>query len=111
MVIVPKFYALYIENEQNAGPKNDRAMRKYPRQFVLVKVLALILCKVDLPKLYKIESAAESEKWCLNGWLYNMVFLTKFLRHYIQTELIADPKSDHFMRASCYHFPFVCQIV
>jgi hypothetical protein len=100
---------IYIDKEQIAGPQNGHATRKSPGHIYWIRALVFILCKEDTPKLYKNESATESEKRCLNGCLYNMVFfLTKYLRHYKPKELIADPKSDHVMRASCYH---VSQIV
>jgi hypothetical protein len=57
MVFFKKKYALYIEKEQNAGRKNDHAVRKFPRHIVWVKSLVLILCKEDPPKMYKNESS------------------------------------------------------
>jgi hypothetical protein len=59
MCFFTKFYALYKEIEENAGPKNDHAMRKSPGHIVWVRVFG--------PHLYKIESVKESEKWCSNG--------------------------------------------
>jgi hypothetical protein len=34
--------------------------------FILVELRVLYFCKVDPQKLYKIESALESDKWCLS---------------------------------------------
>jgi hypothetical protein len=69
MVFFTKMYALYIEKEQNSGPKNDHAMRKYAGQSFWVRALVLILYKEDTPLLYKYEFATESYKSCLNGGL------------------------------------------
>jgi hypothetical protein len=69
------FYALYIRKEQIAGAKNDHATRKSPGNILWVRALVLVLCKEHPPKLYKNEIATKSDKWCLNIWLLNMVFL------------------------------------
>jgi hypothetical protein len=52
-------YALYIEKEQNSGPKNGHAMRKSPGISFWVRALILNLCKEDPLKLYKNEPATE----------------------------------------------------
>lgn len=46
-----------------------------------VRALGFIIRRKDPPNLYKIESAKESEKWCLNCSLENMVsfFKSKFI--------------------------------
>jgi hypothetical protein len=49
-VFFKKIYALYIEKEQNSGPKNDLATRKSPGNILWVRALVLILCKEHPPK-------------------------------------------------------------
>jgi hypothetical protein len=61
------FYTIYIQKEQIAATKNDHG------HINLIRPWGLILCKEDSPRLCKIESALESDKWCLNGWLKNIV--------------------------------------
>jgi hypothetical protein len=91
------FYIFYIQKEQIAEAKNDHATRKSPGNILCYRALPLILCKEHTPKLYKNESATESDKWCLNGWLSNMAL---FYTIYIQKEQIAGPKNDHASRKS-----------
>jgi hypothetical protein len=62
-------YALYIDKEQNSGPKYDHAMRKSHGKSFWVRALVYNLCKEDPQKLYKIEFATESDKRCQNAWL------------------------------------------
>jgi hypothetical protein len=78
MVFFTKIYALSIEKAQYSGPKNDHAMRKSPEKSFWVRASIYKLCKEDPLKLYKNESATESEKRCQNAWLWNMVFFALF---------------------------------
>jgi hypothetical protein len=58
--ILLKKYALYIEKEKNASPKNDHAMRKSPGHIVWVRALVLILCKED-------PQSCTKTNLCING--------------------------------------------
>ena len=58
-------------------------MRKSPGHITWVKALKLKTCKVDPPKLYKIEFATELVEWFLNGRLVKMMFFSKI---YIEKE-------------------------
>jgi hypothetical protein len=86
MTYFPKIYTIYIEKEQIAGPKKDNAMRKSHGHISWVRARGFILCKEDPPNLYKIESALESDKWSLNGWLWNMVYFPKIYTIYIKNK-------------------------
>jgi hypothetical protein len=59
--------------------KKGHATRKYPGNIVCVTALVHILCKEHPPKMYKIEFATESDEWCLNGCLQNIVFFMHFI--------------------------------
>jgi hypothetical protein len=74
------FYTIYIDKEQISETKNDHATRKTLGYISLVRALGFILCTEDPLNLYKIESALESDKWCLNGWLKKIVFLYNCFR-------------------------------
>ena len=81
MVFLRKFNVHFTQwRKQVAGPKNGHATRKSPGNIIWVTALVLILCKEDPPKLYKNEFATESNKWCLNGSLQNMVFFMHFIQ-------------------------------
>jgi hypothetical protein len=44
MMFLPE---IYIQKEQIAGAKNDRAMRKSPGHITWVNALGLFMCKLD----------------------------------------------------------------
>jgi hypothetical protein len=73
-------HTLYIQKEQMPGTKNNHATRKSPRHIAWVRALDLILCKQNPPNLYKIESAFESDKGCLNGGSRKWCIFRQFIQ-------------------------------
>jgi hypothetical protein len=65
---------------------------KSPANILWVRAFVFNLCQEDPLKMYKNNFATELDKWCLHGWLLNMVF---FYALYIQKEQIAGPQNDH----------------
>jgi hypothetical protein len=62
MVYFPKSYTIYIQIEYTAAPKKGQCHAEIPRtDFFSVKAFGLLMWKDDLPNLYKIESALESD--------------------------------------------------
>jgi hypothetical protein len=105
MVFFTKIYSIYIDKDQNSGSKNDHAMRKSHRRGCWVTALVFNLCKGDSPKLYKNESGTESDEWCLNCCLLNIVFYG----FYIQRN--DGPKNGHALRKPPGHIVLIRALI
>jgi tellurite resistance-related uncharacterized protein len=90
------FYAFYIQKEQIAGAKNDHATRKSPGNILCVRALLLILSKENPPKMYKIQFATESDEWCLNSCLKNIVSFMHFVykKNKLQDKKMTMPRGN-----------------
>jgi hypothetical protein len=75
-VISQTYWTLYCARKNR--PNLDRIKeRPCHGHIAWVRALCIVLCKEDLPNLFKIESALESDKPCLNDWLKKKVYFFK----------------------------------